>query len=53
MSPYPGSYRADGAYGQISMILPEKGLVVACQCPETGDFDLVRDALHEQFLSLL
>ena len=53
MSPYPRAYRADGAYGQISMVLPEKGLVVACQCPETGDFDRVRDALHEQFLTLL
>ena len=53
MSPYPQSYRADGAYGQISTVLPEKGLVVACQCPETGDFDRVRDALHAQFLSQL
>lgn len=53
MSPYPGAYRADGAYGQVSTVLPEKGLVVAIQCPEVGDFEHVRDALHEQFLSQL
>ena len=53
MSPYPGAYRADGAYGQVSTVLPEKGLVVAIQCPEVGDFERVRDALHEQFLSQL
>ncbi|MCI7099739.1 MAG: hypothetical protein MR966_12735, partial [Lachnospiraceae bacterium] len=32
ISPYPGSYRADGAFGQITTILPEKGLVVSIQC---------------------
>lgn len=42
MSPYPGAYRADGAYGQISTVLPESGLVVAVQCPEWGDFNKVR-----------
>ena len=50
MCPYPGAYRADGAYGQISMVLPEKGLVVAFQCPETGDFDKVREAVHEHLI---
>ena len=50
MSPYPGAYRADGAYGQISMVLPESGLVVAFQCPEIGDFDTVRQAVHEELL---
>ena len=47
MSPYPGAYRADGAYGQISTALPEKGLVIAVQAPEVGDFDMVRQALHD------
>ncbi len=47
MSPFPGAYRADGAYGQITTVLPEKGLVAAVQCPETGNFDLVREALQE------
>lgn len=47
MSPYPGAYRADGAYGQISTALPEKGLVIAVQAPEVGNFDIVRQALHE------
>lgn len=50
MSPYPNAYRADGAFGQISTVLPEKNLVVAIQCPEVGDFDKVRDALHERVL---
>ena len=48
MSPYQGAYRADGAYGQISTVFPEKGLVVAIQCPECGDFEKVRKALHER-----
>ncbi|MBD8918828.1 MAG: serine hydrolase, partial [Lachnospiraceae bacterium] len=45
-----GSYRADGAFGQITTILPEKGLVVSIQCPEQGNFDQVKRALHEHFL---
>ena len=53
LSPYPGSYRADGAYGQITTVLPEKGLVVAFQCPEDGDFDRVRTAVHEQLFTPL
>ena len=51
MSPYEGAYRADGAYGQITTVLPKQGLVVAIQCPESGDFDnIVRPALHEHLL---
>ncbi|MCI5650406.1 MAG: beta-lactamase family protein [Fusicatenibacter sp.] len=50
MSPYPDSYRADGAYGQISTVMPKQGLVVAVQCPETGDFEQVKRALHEELL---
>lgn len=46
---YPGAFRADGAFGQITAILPEKGLTVSIQCPEHGNFDAVRPA----FLSLL
>lgn len=51
MSPYPGAYRADGAYGQIGTVLPESGLVVAVQCPEWGDFNKVRKGLHEELLN--
>jgi len=36
---YPGAFRADGAYGQITAILPEKGLAVSVQCSESGNFD--------------
>ena len=53
LSPYPGSYRADGAYGQVTTVLPESGLVVAVQNPETGDFERVKMALHEMVLSRL
>ena len=51
-SPYPDSYRADGAYGQITMVLPQKGLVVSFQCPEYGDFAVKKD-VHERIFSLL
>ena len=47
MSPYPDSYRADGAYGQITTVLPKSGFVVSIQCPEHGKFGQVREALHE------
>ena len=53
MCPYEGAYRADGAYGQITAVLPESGLVVAVQCPEDGDFSKVRNALHEEIFSQL
>ena len=53
MSPYPDAYRADGAYGQITTVLPKCGMVVAVQCPETGNFSKVQAALHEEFLSQL
>ncbi|WP_308743717.1 serine hydrolase domain-containing protein [uncultured Bifidobacterium sp.] len=51
LSPYPSAYRADGAYGQISTVLPEQGLVVAIQCPEGDGWErVVRHALHERLL---
>lgn len=53
LSPYPGSYRADGAYGQITTVLPKVGLAVSVQCPETGDFPVVKKALHEMVLTQL
>lgn len=52
-SPYPDSYRADGAYGQITTVLPQAGLVVAVQCPEYGDFEKVWRALDTEFLGRL
>ena len=37
--------------GQITTVLPNQGLVVAIQCPESGDFDnIVRPALHKHLL---
>ena len=52
-SPYPDSYRADGAYGQVTTVLPGAGLVVSVQCPEAGDFQKVKDALHARLLEPL
>ncbi|MBW3092134.1 serine hydrolase [Bifidobacterium sp. 82T10] len=51
MSPYPRAYRADGAYGQITTVLPEQGLVVAIQCPEGDGWEtVVRHELHERVM---
>ena len=52
ISPFPQSYRADGAYGQVTTVLPEKNLVVAVQCPEVGDFNLVRPLLDQMIREL-
>lgn len=46
---FPDAYRADGAYGQITAILPAKGLTVSIQCAESGDFGLTQPA----FIKLL
>ena len=53
MSPYEGSYRADGAFGQVTTVLPVKGLVVSFQCPEVGNLDLVKKELHERVFTQL
>lgn len=51
MSPYPKAYRADGAFGQISTVLSEQGLVVAIQCPEGDGWEhTVRHELHEHLM---
>ncbi len=47
MMPTPNAYRADGAYGQITAVFPDQGYVVAVQCPETGDFGKIKDALDQ------
>ena len=53
LSQYPGSFRADGAFGQITMVLPQLSMVLAVQCPEEGDFSRVQEALHELICCLL
>lgn len=53
MCPYPDAYRADGAWGQLTIVLPQKGLVVSIQCPENGDVDRMRRALQAELLELL
>jgi len=47
MMPQKGAYRADGAFGQITFVLPEQGYVVAVQCSEHGNFEKVKEALKE------
>ena len=48
----PGAYRADGAYGQLSAVLPEKRAVLSVQCGEENDtarfFPMFRAAVHGQ-----
>ena len=53
LSPYPGAYRADGAFGQVTTVLPEQGLVVAVLWALDGDFEQVKLALHEHLFSQL
>ena len=48
----PGAFRADGAYGQITSILPAKGVTVSIQCPEHGNFDAVRPVYLELLESI-
>ena len=50
MMPQKGAYRADGAFGQITFVLPEQDRVVAIQCSEHGDFEKVKQALKELVL---
>ena len=51
MLPYSGAYRADGAYGQITAVLPEQGLVISFQCPEDGNFDEVKQIVNAKLFS--
>lgn len=50
MNPYPGSYRTDGAYGQLTEILPEQGLVVGVQCSESNNFDKLKPFVYDELL---
>ena len=50
MLPYQNAYRADGAYGQITAILPEQGLVISFQCPEDGDFGKMKQILNDRLI---
>lgn len=52
-SPYPSAYRADGMYGQITMVLPQAEAVIAIQCAPSDRFAQIRAALHEELLTHL
>lgn len=41
------AFKAAGAYGQETVVLPDKGLVVSIQCPEYGDYSKVEPSLIE------
>lgn len=51
--PEAEGYQAAGSFGQVTTILPQKGLVVAVQCPERGDYDRVKKAVEERVIGLL
>lgn len=53
MNPYPESCRADGAHGQMTVMLPKCGLVVGIQCHESdgGDnYEKVRPIFFNEFV---
>ena len=47
---YHDSYRADGAWGQITFIIDDIGLALSIQCPENGDLCKVLDAIKQKVL---
>ena len=49
--PYRNAYRADGAYGQITAVLPEQGLVISFQSPEDGDFSRMKQIINDRLFS--
>lgn len=53
VAPYPHAYRADGAYGQLTVVLPEAEAVVAIQSAESEMGGAIHLALHEEILSRL
>lgn len=51
--PYQNAFRADGMFGQETIILPMAEIVFGIQCPEHGNFKAVMTALHEELLGKL
>lgn len=47
MMPYGNGYRADGMYGQWTMIFPDDHYALSVQCPEDGNVDQVLRSLKE------
>ena len=48
----PHAYSASGAYGQLTVVLPDSGLAVGIQCPEYGDWNLVKPVFYQLLLQL-
>ena len=44
---YYDSYRADGAYGQITFIMDDIGYALSIQCPENGNLSLVLERIRQ------
>lgn len=51
--PQKNIYRADGAFGQISFIMPDQGYVLAIQCSEYGDIEKTKKKLLEHVFTKL
>lgn len=51
MCPYENAFRADGKYGQLTVVFPDSGFVFGIQCPENGNFAVVKKFLHEEFFT--
>ena len=47
LDPMPGCYRADGAFGQITHILPDKGCVVSYNC-HANDVLPIQEAFYDE-----
>lgn len=52
LDPMPGCYRADGAFGQITHVLPDKGCVVSYNC-HAQDVAPINDAFYEEIYTKL
>ena len=51
--PQKNVYRADGAYGQISFVMPDQGYVLAIHCSEFGDIEKTKKKLIEHVFTKL
>ena len=48
---YLDSYRADGAWGQLTFILDDLGLTLSIQCPENGDPAKVFESIKQNIFN--
>ena len=53
MTPEGNGYRADGAYGQLTIIMPKQGYVLSFQRPEDDKLAKVIEILREEVFNKL